>query len=93
MAALFPETRISAALTAIPRDCVRGLADHVIEKSPFLSESIRKGREEVALDKAAGQNVYVVSWTDSVSTASFCFFGHSEQEVLDRLAVAEVMVG
>jgi len=91
MGRLDPAVRISAVLDSLPPDSVVGLADLAMDV-PTL-DSINKGREEVALDKAGGQNVYTVDWPRPGGPCRLCFFGLSEHDVLDRLSVAEVMLG
>lgn len=88
-----PGTRIEAALKKVPDDQWMGLADYIFPIS--RSAAVNKGHEEAAVEKAAGQNVYTFDMTRSPTKIAvrICFFGDSEWEVLDRLGVAEVMLG
>jgi hypothetical protein len=97
MAARFdPGVRIEAALKKVPSDQWIGLADYVFPISK--SSAITEGHKETALAKALGQNVYSLDMRRAPLSGGqrmgvcICFFGESEQEILDRLGVAVVML-
>ena len=104
MPRIIAETRVGAVLKQFREDQVMKMADLVLDVTPV--ESIRKGREEKMLSELdPSMNAIEVQWplrrrpfgigivnNDGPVRKRLYFFASSEQDVLDRLAVAEVLL-
>ena len=106
MPRIVPETRLTAVLKQFREDQIMRMADTVLDYTAVLS--VRRGQDEKMLASLdPSMNAYEVLWPlysagdmakDWSSRANvqarkrLFFFAPSEQDVLDRLAVAEVLL-
>lgn len=88
---LTPSTRATDILDRIPHHQVASIADYSCEHSRL--HSILTAHDEAAVERAQGRDVLRVLHTDmyTYSVKILYFFG-SENELLEKLGIAEVML-
>lgn len=88
---LTPSTRATDILDKIPHNKVAGIADYAAEHSRL--SSIATAHDEVAVEKAKGKDVLRVVHTDTYTySVKILYFFGTENELLEKLGVAEVML-